>query len=106
MGDNEQGAGVTVVVRARLKGDPATARQLHDQVTSATRELALQAGDISHRVFLDPADPDGFLGIDVWKSAEAALAFAGNPQIAAFFGQLFDGPPDISVWVPSGWNEW
>jgi quinol monooxygenase YgiN len=99
-------AGVTVVVRARLRGDPTTARQLHDQVTSATRELALEAGDISHHVFLDPTDPSAFLGIDVWKSAEAAMAFAGNPRITEFFGQLFDGQPEVTLWVPSDWNEW
>jgi quinol monooxygenase YgiN len=99
-------APVTVVIRARLKGDPASARQLHDQVTAATREQALAAGDISHRVFLNPADPMDFLGIDEWRSAEAVGAFAGSPQIAEFFGQLFDGPPDVTVWVPSGWNEW
>ena len=97
---------VTVMVRARLKGDPAAARQLHDQVTGATRDQALAAGDISHRVFLNPADPGDFLGIDEWRSAEAAMAFAGSPQIAEFFGRLFDGQPDVSIWMPSGWNEW
>lgn len=97
---------VTVIIRARLKGHPATARQLHDQVTAATREQALAAGDISHRVFLNPSDPADFLGIDEWRSAEAVGAFAGSPQIAEFFGRLFDGPPDVTVWVPSGWNEW
>ena len=97
---------VTVVIRARLKGDPASARQLHDQVTAATREQALAAGDISHRVFLNPADPADFLGIDEWRSAQAVGAFAGSPQITEFFGQLFDGPPEVTVWVSSGWNEW
>jgi len=97
---------VTVTIRARLKGDPASARQLHDQVTGATREMALAAGDISHRVFLNPADPSDFLGIDEWRSAEAVAAFAGSPQIAEFFGNLFDGPPEVTIWVSSGWNEW
>lgn len=99
-------APVTVVIRARLRGDPASARQLHDQVTGATREQALAAGDISHRVFLDPTDPAAFLGIDEWRSAEAVAAFAGSPQIAEFFGQLFDGPPEVTVWIASDWNEW
>lgn len=97
---------VSVVIRARLKGDPAAAKQLHDQVTAATREMALAAGDISHHVFLDPADPGAFLGIDVWRSAEAVGAFASSPQIQEFFGQLFDGPPEVTVWVGSDWNEW
>ena len=106
MSSQAPSAPVTVVIRARLKGDPASARQLHDQVTAATREQALAAGDLSHRVFLDPSDPGAFLGIDEWKSAEAVAAFAGSPQIAESFGQLFDGPPEVTVWVASGWNEW
>ena len=96
----------TVVIRARLRGSTATAQQVHDQVTAATRELALAAGDISHRTFLNPQDPMEFLGIDVWRSAEASMAFAANPQIAEFFGRLFEGPPEVTVWVNSGWNEW
>ena len=97
---------VTVTIRARLKGDPSSARQLHDQVTAATREQALAAGDISHRVFLNPADPSDFLGIDEWRSADAVAAFAGSPQIAEFFGNLFEGRPEVTVWVSSDWNEW
>jgi quinol monooxygenase YgiN len=97
---------VSVVVRARLRGDPSAAKQLHDSVTGATREMAQAAGDISHHIFLNPADPGAFLGIDVWKSADAAMAFAGNPQITEFFGQLFEGPPEITVWAASDWNQW
>ncbi len=107
MSDNERSASaVTVVIRGRLKGDPMTAQRLHDQVTSATREQALAAGDISHRVFLDPTDPMAFFGIDEWRSADAVAAFAGSPQIREFFAQLFDGQPEVTVCVPSGWNEW
>jgi quinol monooxygenase YgiN len=106
MASQPSASAVTVVIRARLKGDRAAAQQLHDQVTGATREQALAAGDISHRVFLNPADPKDFLGIDEWQSAEAVSAFAGSPQITEFFGQLFEGQPDVTVWVSSGWNEW
>jgi quinol monooxygenase YgiN len=107
MSNSERSASaVTVVIRARLKGDRMSAQQLHDQVTAATREQALAAGDISHRVFLDPTDPTAFLGIDEWGSADAVAAFAGSPQIREFFARLFDGQPEVTVWVPSGWNEW
>jgi quinol monooxygenase YgiN len=107
MSDHDRsGTGVTVTIRGRLRGDQATAQQLHDDVTGATREMALAAGDISHRVFLNSADPLEFLGIDEWRSAEAVAAFAGSPQIQEFFGQLFDGQPEVTIWVPSGWNEW
>jgi quinol monooxygenase YgiN len=102
----QQGQVVTVVVRARLRSDPASAQALHDQVTGATKEMARAAGDISHRIFLDPRDPKAFLGIDEWQSAEQAMNFSADPRIADFFGQLFDGPPEVTMWVGSGWNEW
>ena len=106
MASMDQATHVTVLIRGRLRGDPEAARTLHDQVTGATKEMALAAGDLSHRVFLNPADPGAFVGIDEWRSAEAVQAFASSPQIAEFFGLLFDGPPEVSVWTSSGWNEW
>jgi quinol monooxygenase YgiN len=107
MSDSEQRrSAVTVTIRARLRGDQAAAQGLHDQVTGATREMAVAAGDISHRVYLNPADPSDFLGIDEWKSPEAVAAFAGSPQIRDFFSGLFEGEPEVTIWVPSGWNEW
>ena len=106
MTDMSASGPVSVVIRARLRGDVATARQVHDQVTAATRDQALAAGDISHHTFLSAADPLDFLGIDVWKSADAAMAFASSPQIAEFFGRLFDGQPEVTIWASSGWNEW
>jgi quinol monooxygenase YgiN len=97
---------VTVLIRARLRDAPATARALHDQVTGATKELAKGAGDISHRTFRNPGDPRDFLGIDEWVSAEAVQAFSSDPQIQDFFGRLFDGPPEVTIWESTGWNEW
>ena len=97
---------VTVVIRARLRGSVGSAQALHDQVTGATKEMAQAAGDISHRTFLNPADPMDFLGIDVWQSAEAVGAFASSPQIVEFFGGLFEGQPEVTIWTSSGWNEW
>ena len=80
---------VTITIRARLKGDPASIQKIHDEVTGATKEMARQAGDISHHVYLNPMDRHDFLGIDVWQSAEQAQAFAGSPQIQEFFGRMF-----------------
>jgi quinol monooxygenase YgiN len=97
---------VTITIRARLKGDQASMRKVHDDVTRATMEMAKQAGDISHRVYLNPMDERDFLGIDVWQTAEQAQAFAGSPQIQEFFGQLFEGPPEVTAWMDSDWNQW
>lgn len=97
---------VYVTIRGRLRDDPASIREIHDQVTGATKDMAVQAGDISHHVYLNPQDDRDFLGIDEWQSAEALQTFSANPQIQEFFGQMFEGQPEVTVWEGSGWNEW
>jgi quinol monooxygenase YgiN len=97
---------VTITLRARLNGDQASMQKVHDEVTGATRAMAKQAGDISHRVFVNPIDPRDVLVIDVWQTAEQARAFSADPRIQQFFGQLFDAAPEVTAWVDSGWNEW
>jgi quinol monooxygenase YgiN len=97
---------VLVTIRGRLRDDLEAIRKIHDEVTMATKEMALQAGDISHRVYLNPQDGRDFLGIDEWQSAQAVQAFAANPQIQEFFARMFEGQPEITVWQGSGWNEW
>ena len=97
---------VTITVRAHLKDDPEAIQRIHDQVTSATKDMARQAGDLTHAVYLSASDPREFLGIDTWESAEQAQAFAGSPQIQEFFGQMFQGMPEVTIWVDPGWNQW
>ena len=97
---------VTITIRARLKGDPESIQKIHDQVTAATKDMARQAGDIAHIVHLNPQDRRDFLGIDTWQSAEQAQAFAASPQIQEFFGQMFEGQPEVRVWIDPGWNQW
>lgn len=96
----------TVTVRARLKKDQAASKAFHDQVTGATQDAAKQAGDLTHRVFLDPQDPKAFLGIDEWSSLEGLQKFAAAPEITKFFGDLFEGAPEVRVWVDSDWRQW
>lgn len=97
---------VTITIRARLKGDPASIQKIHDEVTGATKDAARQAGDLTHVVYLNPHDRREFLGIDTWQSAEQAQAFAGSPQIQEFFGNMFEGAPEVTIWAESGWNKW
>jgi quinol monooxygenase YgiN len=97
---------VLVTIRGRLRDDSEAIREIHDAVTTATKEMALQAGDISHRVYLNPGDGRDFLGIDEWKSTEAVQAFSANPQIQEFFAQMFEGVPEVTIWHGAGWNEW
>lgn len=97
---------VTITIRARLKGDASSIRKIHDEVTGATKEMARQAGDLTHVVYLNPQDNRDFLGMDTWQSAEQAQAFAGSPQIQEFFANMFEGAPEVTIWVESGWNKW
>jgi quinol monooxygenase YgiN len=96
----------TVTVRARLKQDQKASKDLHDRVTGATKDAAKQAGDLTHRVFLDPQDGRAFFGVDEWSSLEGVQRFAGSPEIKKFFADLFEGEPEVRVWVDSGWNQW
>jgi quinol monooxygenase YgiN len=97
---------VLVTIRGRLRDEPGAIRHIHDQVTGATKEMAQQAGDVSHHVYLNPQDDRDFLGIDEWESADAVQAFSANPQIQQFFGQMFEGAPEVTIYEGSGWNEW
>jgi quinol monooxygenase YgiN len=97
---------VLVTIKGRLRDDPAAIKQIHDSVTAATKDMALRAGDISHKVYLNSQDGRDFLGIDEWESVDAVMAFSADPQIQEFFGQMFEGMPEVSVWSAAGWNEW
>ena len=96
----------TVTIRGRLRGAPPAAKKYHDDVTRATKDMAKQAGDLTHAVYLDPQDSKAFFGIDTWSSLEGIQQFAGSPEIREFFGKLFDGEPDVHVWIGSDWNQW
>jgi quinol monooxygenase YgiN len=97
---------VLVTIKGRLRDDPDAIKKMHDAVTTATKEMAIQAGGISHRVYLNLQDGRDFLGIDEWQTAEAVAAFSANPQIQEFFAQMFEGPPEVTIWQGSGWNKW
>jgi len=96
----------TVTIRGRLREGKDAARKYHDEVTGATKDAAKRAGDLTHAVYLDPQDPRAFFGIDTWSSLEGIQRFAGSPQIREFFSKLFDGEPEVRIWVDSDWNQW
>jgi hypothetical protein len=39
-------------------------------------------------------------------SADAVQAFSADPQIQEFFGQMFEGMPEVTIDEGSRWNEW
>ena len=74
---------VKIVIRATLKGnDVGAIRKIHDEVTSATRHMAQEAGDISHHVYLNPRNPRDFLGVD---------------RLTAFRPEQCDGVSDMQL---------
>ena len=74
---------VLVTIRGRLRDEPTAIQAIHDAVTAATKAMAVQAGDISHRVYLNPQDGKDFLGIVEWESAQAVQAFAAIRRLAS-----------------------
>lgn len=95
-----------VIVRGKLKREPEDMKKLHDEVTALTKEGAMQAGDTGHKVFLNPEDKKDFMGMDEWATMDAFQQFSQNPKMQEFFGQLFDGQPEVKVWEKTDWNQW
>jgi len=91
------------VVRAKLKGDPKEAQRAHDATVEKLSAMTRPMGAIGHRPHVNPHDPTQFLAIDTWNNLEGLQKFMSDPQVAAAFGQLFEGMPDISVWAESDW---
>ena len=91
------------VVRGKLKGTPQEAQMAHDGTVDKLSAMTRPMGAIGHKPHLNPQDPTEFLAIDTWDNLEGLQKFMGDPQVAAAFGALFDGMPDISIWKESDW---
>ena len=91
------------VVRGKLKGTPQEAQMGHDATVEKLSAMTRPLGAIGHRPHLNPNDPNEFLAIDTWNNLEGLQKFMSDPQVAAAFGTLFEGRPDISIWAESDW---
>jgi hypothetical protein len=91
------------VVRGQLKGSPEEARRGHDATVEKLSAMTRPLGAVGHRPHLNPRNPKEFLAIDTWNNLEGLQKFMSDPQVAAAFGQLFEGMPDISIWAESDW---
>jgi hypothetical protein len=47
-----------------------------------------------------------FFSIDSWDNLENIQKLYSDPNLAAEFGKLFEGMPDIAIWAESGWLEY
>jgi len=95
-----------VVVRGKLKGSPEQARQLHDQIVAMSSPISKSMGNIAHNPHLNLQNKAEFLSVDVWDNLENLQKLYSDPNLAAEFGKLFDGMPDITVWAESGWTKY
>lgn len=107
----QEGTGMyTVLVTARFKSaDPAVNKKAHDDVASATQQLAISRGDVNHKVLVDPADPRAFVAIDVWKDLEGIKMHFSDPRFLDGAATIFEGPPTVRIFktMPGGtrWGE-
>ncbi len=95
-----------VTVRGKLKGTTEQAHKVHDQIVSQSSSVSRSMGNTSHRVQLNIQNNNEFLAIDVWDNLENLQKRYSDPNLGAAFGQLFDGPPDITIWAEAGWLEY
>lgn len=95
-----------VTVRGTLKdANTEQAHMAHDTTLDRLSPIGRSLGSIGHQTFLDPQNPRQFLAIDTWPSMEALQQFLNhevNPGAA--IAQLFEGQPEITVWMESGWK--
>ncbi len=92
------------VVRGQLKAESQQeAQQLHDEILEQLPAIGRPLGSIGHQAYLDPQNPKAFLAIDTWTSLEGLQKFMSDPTVGEAFGNLFEGPPEVTVWNESGW---
>ena len=90
------------VVRGKLK-DASSAQAAHDATVAQLSAMTKPLGALHHQPFLNPQNSQEFLAVDTWDNLECLQKFMSDPAVAAEFGKLFDGMPDVTVWAESGW---
>jgi hypothetical protein len=92
-----------VVVRGRLKGSGDEAQKVHDATVGKVSVPSRQMGSTGHQAYLNTQDPRDFLALDFWNNVEAIQKLYSDPALAAEFGKLFDGQPEVTIWADAGW---
>ena len=88
-------------VQGRLRSaDPEVAKAEHNAIVAKLVARTQAGGGTGHMVFANAADPLDFLAIDRWESVEGMQGALGDPAVQAEMGSMFDGQPDVTVWVP------
>lgn len=93
-------------VQGRLRSaDPEVAKAEHNGIVAKLIPGTQANGGTGHMVFANTADPMEFLAIDRWESLEGLQKFLGDPSVQAEIGGMFEGRPDVTIWMPrEGWT--
>jgi quinol monooxygenase YgiN len=86
-----------------LKGDPKQAQKVHDETVARVSPLGKSMGNTSHQAYLNTQNGQEFFAIDVWNNLESIQKLYSDPNLAAEFGKLFEGMPEVTVWADTGW---
>lgn len=92
-----------VTVRGMLKADAKASQKAHDEIVTKLAPMSRAMGDNSHHSYLNSQNPKEFLAVDGWDNLEALQKLYSDPNLAAEFGKLFEGMPEVTVWSDSGW---
>jgi quinol monooxygenase YgiN len=94
-----------VVVRGKLKGSPVEAGSAHDDIVTRISPMGKSMGNTSHQAYLNVENENEFLAIDVWDNLESIQKLYNDPNLAAEFGKMFAGQPEVTVWADAGWHQ-
>jgi quinol monooxygenase YgiN len=92
-----------VTVRGKLNNEAAQVKGIHDDIVKRISPMGRPMGNTSHQAYLNTQNDREFLAIDVWNNLEAIQKLYSDPNLAAEFGKMFEGMPDVTVWVDSDW---
>ena len=97
---------VITTVRGIMKEkDEETARTVHNSIFGRLNPIGEALGNLGHQTFLNAQNPGEFLAVDTWPDMESLQKFMGDPaNPAAGIAEMFEGQPDITVWVESGYD--
>jgi quinol monooxygenase YgiN len=85
--------------------DPEQAREVHNAIFGSLRSVGDELGSVGHQTYLNPQNPGEFLAIDTWPGMDSLQKFMGHPaNPGPNIGSMFEGQPDIVVWVESGYD--
>jgi hypothetical protein len=96
-----------VSVRGTLKAaDEKQSQASHDGTIQKLGPTGRSMGNVGHRAYLNLQNRREFMAIDVWDNLEGPQKLFADPNLAAEFGKLFDGQPQVTMWEDAGWEAW